>query len=135
MIENREVAVSFACPENRNRYCHKLRTFTGIKALGFAASGHFVIDLWTTPAVAPGEPRGEFFTSIPISPPAFRRQHGNGGAGFVRSPRRLTIYTDYGGEHVITAPDDILDALTGECVVQELPNLAPAPSTTGGGAR
>jgi hypothetical protein len=86
--------------------------FTGIRELGFNERGAFIVNAYTTPV---GEPRGTWFTALPISPAEYRRRHPT-QAGFVRGARHITLYDDWGSKHTIYAPYHIIALLAIECV-------------------
>jgi hypothetical protein len=110
MIENFDIPIIF-----------NNQVFTGIKRLGFSEDGGSpAVDLWTTPTVPPGNPRGGFFTSIPISGLAYRQAHGS-RAAYERKPGRLIIYDDHSKGHVLEAPAAILDALEADCIANKIP--------------
>jgi hypothetical protein len=95
-----------------------IERFTGIKELGFNERDTFVIDAWTT---EPGEERGSYLTTVPISPLSYRKHH-HSNAAYRRTLSSLALYNDYGSRAItIEAPPDIIDALTLECIARELP--------------
>lgn len=86
--------------------------FPGAAAVGFTQSGTFVVDAYTTP---PPNPRGTFFTTIPISPSAFRKRNKKYCKVSVSNqPDRLIICDDWGHPHTIIAARDVLDLLVKE---------------------
>jgi hypothetical protein len=113
-IKDRDTPFVFECDHDVED-----RAFTGIRELGFTERGHFVVSAYTTPPVAPGEPRGTYFTSLPISPMEYRRTHRT-RAAFQRDGDRLVIFDDWGKPYTIDAPSDVIDALADECA-RELP--------------
>jgi hypothetical protein len=99
------------------------RTYCGIRELGFTPNGHFIVSLHTTPII--DGMQGSYFTSLPISPAAFRRENPAlcRQAGFHDAGSTLIVFDDWGKAHQITAARDILDTLVAECREQELPEV------------
>ena len=122
VIKNREVAFSF---ESDSPFIERL---TGIEQLGINERGVFVVSGYTTPKVAPGKPRGSCFTTIPISPPAYRAQHPT-RTRFDRNGSVFTVYTDYGSPcRIICDAADVLDELERDCVLAHIPRPWPVPA-------
>jgi len=95
------------------------RRFYGADRVGFTEDGMFVFSAWTTP---PGDQRGSFFTTIPISDREYRAKRQTKtavflGAGFI------DIFDDWGTPTRICAETAMLDTLFAECVAQGLPIL------------
>ncbi|MDB5937477.1 MAG: hypothetical protein JWQ01_4821 [Massilia sp.] len=93
------------------------RAYAGIEQIGFTADGHFVVDLWTTPAP---EPRGGWFTCLPISTLAYRKTHKT-RTSVADFGSDISIADDYGTCYTIEASRPILDALLIECEANEVP--------------
>lgn len=108
--------------EQRFSFEHRGRTerLTGIRELGFNTRGAFVIDAWTTPIVAEGEPRGSYLTTIPISSINYRAKVETDAAYF-RTLNSITIFSDAGLPYVIRAPSDIISTLALECIANDIP--------------
>jgi hypothetical protein len=97
-------------------YPSQWEEFCGIKEFGFSEWGGLVVSMYTTPFVKESDPRGIFFTCLPISSKEYRlkiptRTH------YVRaSATLLTVYDDWGKAYTFEAPQDILDTIEGECL-------------------
>lgn len=114
MIHNREVVCSVEAE------AYGKTTFTGILKLGTDDKGQFIVDAYTTPKVAPGEPRGSYFTVIPISPTEYRRSHPT-RTGFLRENGAITVFSDWGHPYRIECDDpSVLDELEHDCVAANI---------------
>lgn len=115
-IRNLEVKVTYY------QRGHGIR-LSGIIELGFGKYGSFVVNGWTTPLAPPGEPRGSYFTSIPISPADYRKAHpkDSQAAYFRIGDNDLFIFSDWGEHYVIIAPKNVIDSLVQECITNEIP--------------
>jgi hypothetical protein len=99
---------------------HRTDTFVAIRELGFNSMGAFVVNGYSTP---PPEPRGTFFTSIPISKKEYREKHPT-QAGFHLTRLRIIFYDDWGERYSIYAAPAILKQLAYECVINGIPETA-----------
>lgn len=97
---------------NGNRYF-------GAKEIGFTDKGTFIVSLHTTPFVRDGDPRGSYFTTIPISDTAYRAKHKT-KAAILRRGQKLVVYCDWGRPHEIGAPSDVLDAIEAEAAAHAI---------------
>jgi hypothetical protein len=88
-----------------------------IRELGFNERGAFIIAGYNSP---PPEPRGGYFTGLPISPIEYRRRSRTQTA-FARKAAQLIIWDDWGTPYSIVAPAHILDTLVAECIANEIP--------------
>jgi hypothetical protein len=95
-------------------------TYSGIRRLGFTERGAFVIDLHSCP---PPEPRGGYFTCLPISPMAYREKHGS-GVMVEDHGKFVTLTDDWGRKHSIYARRSVLKVLLAECQEQKVPLAA-----------
>lgn len=95
------------------------RAYPGIRRIGFTVDGNFIVDLWSTPAP---EPRGGYFTCLPISPLAYRNERKT-GASVADFGSHISIADDWGSTYIIEAGRQILDALLIECEANEVPLL------------
>jgi len=92
------------------------RTFEGIREIGFADTGEFCLDLWTTP---PAEMRGGYCSTISISSKSYRDQNGTDAKAELLGSG-IVIYDDWGNATRINADDNVIAALWAECVEQGL---------------
>lgn len=69
------------------------REYFGAKRIGFEEHGSFILDLFTTP---PPEPRGGYFTVLPISPKHYRQTVHKTQAGYRDDSDSLVVFCDWG---------------------------------------
>jgi hypothetical protein len=123
-IKNIEVEVSVLCDHGGTR---PTKLF-GIVELGFNERGTFIVDGYRYPKAWPDGLRGGYLTTLPISPVEYRRAHGPGTdypvkSGYSLHADRLVIFDDWGKEHIIYGPADVLGVLARDCETHELLNL------------
>lgn len=101
----------------------KGRDYFGIRELGFDSNGHFIVSLWRHP---PPEPRGGYFTSLPISPRDYRANVHKTKAAFRDHGEVIVVYDDWGTPFEFEAERDVLDALLADCKANDLDEVKTA---------
>lgn len=87
------------------------RPYAGIRELGFTKSGTFIVSLWPCP---PPEPRGGYFTALPISSREYRHQHRTKTC-FRDDGGTLIVFCDWGRPHRFAAERELLATLIADC--------------------